>query len=122
MDAKKLAERLAWHAVAYQSVATAEKGADELHEAARETLYVTADALAAVLPIEEQIKIANELPRSELEAELGEWKPYGKEEPDLNDLIRAVFVARLEEYVEAELLPAYVSERASEPKKRIEMP
>ena len=116
MEAHKLAERLAWHAVAYQSIATAEKGEDELREAATETLHATTDALAAVLPIDEQVKIANELSRSELEGEL----PEGKQ--SLDDIIRYVFVARLQEYIEAEALPAYVTERASNPNKNLEMP
>lgn len=116
MEAKKLAERLAWHAVAYQSIATAQLGEDELLEAARETLHVTTDALAVILPIDEQVRIANQLEKSELEGQLPENKR------SLDDIIRYVFVCRLQEYVEAEYLQTYITERLNDPCGKIKIP
>jgi len=112
LQAEKLAQGLAWHAVAYQSIAMAEGKDLDFEEAVRDTLHQTTDALAAVLPIDQQFRLANELPKSELEAE-------AMKQDDLKDTIKYIFVGRLLEHAETEYLHAYVEERRADPKGKL---
>lgn len=114
LSAKKLAECLAWHAVAYQSIKTAENQ-EELEEEARETLHITTDALAVVLPVAEQLRLSNELPKSELETE-------ATKKENLDDIIRYIFVGRLLEFAECAYVPSFITERLENPSKRLSKP
>jgi len=116
LEARKLAKRLAWHAVAYQSIATAEEGEDALREAASDTLHQTVDVLACLLDDLEMLKIADELPKSEVEAS---WP--AKEARDFKEALRVAFVARLLESAEV-YVEDYISQKLIEPSKKLERP
>ena len=89
---EEFAEKLAEHAVAYQSIATCEEGIDKLVEEAYETSHITVDSLAYIMPADDAMHLALELPESELED--------GCEKKPVEKWIACFLASRLDEAVD----------------------